>query len=99
MPMQENEERLSLRMKAKEVILAAGSPILPSQLAQELNTNNHMVDRILNEFESNRLIETFKIGINTSNPVTTWKATPILKKVNEKKMAEIIEIKKPRDKK
>jgi len=99
MPMQDNQDRLDMRMQARDIILNAGSPILPSQLANGLDTNNHLVGRILSEFEEHHLIEPFEIGKNTEKPLVAWEGTSVLNKINKTKMAEIIEIKKPREKK
>jgi len=97
MPMQNNLDRLELRMQARDLLLKAGSPMMPSQIANELETNNHMANRIISEFEDNNLISPLIIGKNTENPLIAWEATKHLNQISKEKMGELIEIKKPRE--
>lgn len=99
MPMIENDERFKLRREAKDFIINAGSPVTGSQIANALDTNNHMVDRIIEEFKGAGLVKQFVLGKNTETPIIAWESTPELKKLNDNSLYNIIKIEKPRDEK
>ena len=92
----DNEERLKIREKAKDFILSAGSPVTNGQLTTGLNTNHHMVARIIEEFKEHKMIKPITIGEHTSHPLTVWEATPKLKKTTGKDLDKLTTIKKPR---
>lgn len=93
----ENDERFRLRKEAKDFIVSAGSPVTGSQITNALGTNNHMTERIINEFKDAGLIRPFMLGKNTDNPITAWEPTPELKKIDNNNLFKIIKIEKPRD--
>tara|TARA_Y100000034_G_C6859315_1_gene390880 strand:+ start:380 stop:601 length:222 start_codon:yes stop_codon:yes gene_type:complete len=60
-------ERMRLRWETRDLIVG-GSPVIESQITNDLGTNNHMTNRIINEFKDAGLINEFFIGPNTKNP-------------------------------
>ena len=101
MPRIDNDKRVKLRLDTRDFILKAGSPVTNNQIADELETNNHMTDRIINEFKDAEFIKPFYLGKNTDNPITAWQPTEKLQKMNKEafkdKLSEITKIEKPRD--
>ena len=95
----DNDERFKLRKEARDFIVNAGSPVTGSQITNALETNNHMTDRIINEFKEADLIKPFMLGKNTNNPIIAWESTPQLKKLDNNNLSKIIKIEKPRDEK
>lgn len=95
----ENDERMKLRKEARDFIIEAGSPVTSGQITNALGTNNHMANRIINEFKDEGLIKPFILGKNTENPITAWVSTQELKKISENSFVKIIKIDKPRDEK
>ncbi len=99
MGMIENEDRLQLRIKAKDFIIGAGSAITTSQITTALETNTHTAINILTEFQENGFLRTQILAPETNNPVTLWYATPQLSRVTEERLREIIRIEKPKARK
>ncbi len=101
MPMIDNEDRLRLREKARDFIISAGSPVTNSQITGAIGTNNHMTDRIINEFKDNKLIEEFPLAKGTPYEIMAWNPTQKLEKIPKKEFKEelfkIIKIEKPRE--
>lgn len=101
MPMIENENRLKLREKARNFIIGAGSPVTNSQITGAIGTNNHMTERIINEFKEHKLIEEFPLAKGTSYEKMAWKPTQkfenMPKQEFEKELFKIIKIEKPRE--
>jgi len=96
MGMIDENERIRLRWQAKDFILGAGSPVTESQITNNLGTNNHMTNRIINEFKDAGLVEPFPLGKDTKNPIMAWKMMPELKTIKKKELSKSLEIKKPR---